>query len=283
MNSTEWFTKPSYNPFPLFAIMHVDERWSIAQAPIRSTAWKAVMEFLMSRKPFLALAGARGSGKSAFLLYLREFVNNENLFFCVYVSTFATPDSKRAMYYEIVEQLLIDPHEKEKLLRKKRVALDDFMRLNVYLEKSSAKYGSLLILDDLDKISLMYTKKKALELLNIVKDLMKTKLFTKVILSVSLDEIKGITEFLPSDPEILEMEVVPLLPFSLEEAKTMIASYLGTPNSIRPFTEEAITEIWRRSEGNPRMILMHCHNAFALMAGEGKKSVDLDLVKRILT
>lgn len=270
------------NPFPLIPLPDVHQKWPMRQAPVRETVWKSVIEFLESPKRSLAVVGPWGSGKSAFLLYLREFLNVKRLSFCIYISCAIGSGSKKALYSLIVEQLEIDPSKKEKFLKRKRVSLDDFVKLNYLIRKSSssAKYGSLLILDDLDKFSQLLTRKRLQELLHFIRSLMDTGIFTKIILSANIDAIKEITRF-SLGPTLFDMEVVPLLPLTLQEAKALIAFYLGTRKSIRPFTEKAFVEIWRRSKGNPRELIMLCRHSFDLMVQVGKKSVDLDLVKEI--
>ena len=270
------------NPFPPMPLPDVHRKWPMQKAPIREAAWKSVIEFLESPKRSLAVVGPWGSGKSAFLLYLREFLNVKRLSFCIYISCAIGFGSKKTLYSLIVEQLEIDPSKREEFLKKKRVSLDDFVKLNYLIRKSSssAKYGSLLILDDLDKFSQLLTRKRLLELLHFIKSLMDIGIFTKIILSSNIDSIKEISRFSPGST-LFDLEVVPLLPLTLHEARTLITSYLGTRKSIRPFTEEAFIEIWRRSKGNPRDILWLCHHSFDLMVQEGKKSVDLDLVREI--
>jgi type II secretory pathway predicted ATPase ExeA len=49
------------------------------------------------------------------------------------------------------------------------------------------------------------------------------------------------------------------------------------------FTDEAIREIHRYTQGYPRRIAMLCHNALKALVMEGKSFVDVNIVRELVT
>lgn len=76
-----------------------------------------------------------------------------------------------------------------------------------------------------------------------------------------------------------------LNPFDEEETKEMIEFRLraaGYNTGVEFFTGEAITEIYRYTQGYPRRIAMLCHNALKALVMENKPVVDALLIRNLI-
>lgn len=90
---------------------------------------------------------------------------------------------------------------------------------------------------------------------------------------------KGLTFLLLCTPDVVKKlfdlndnfekrsEIVTVSEMTFEEARQMVVSRLNTmrkakSGSIEPFTEFEMTEIWKKSKGNPRMILLLCASLY---------------------
>jgi general secretion pathway protein A len=77
-----------------------------------------------------------------------------------------------------------------------------------------------------------------------------------------------------------------LNPLDERETKEMIEFRLrqaGYDSMLQVFTDEAITEIYRYTQGYPRRIAMLCHNALKALVIENKPVVDLTIIQDLIT
>ena len=94
----------------------------------------------------------------------------------------------------------------------------------------------------------------------------------------------GVCYVISCDPETLarmycisdklsKMSTVHNVPgLTFEQAKKLVVSRLNMDrakksNSLTPFTESQIKNIWQTSKGNPRMILLLCANLYSILRG----------------
>jgi replication-associated recombination protein RarA len=99
------------------------------------------------------------------------------------------------------------------------------------------------------------------------------------VLDLILERIgKGITFVLLSTPEIVKYifglknqlkassVVLDVPPLDYEDAKKLIISRLDEvgekKGSLEPFTEQEVEEFWKKSKGNPRMLLLLCSSIY---------------------
>ena len=143
------------------------------------------------------------------------------------------------------------------------------------------KLKLVLIVDDLDKLD----KERFGFAMASIQVFMQTEMFSKLIFSTVLDEINR----LRTGPEFSFMgtvKIVPLLPLTVDETRSFILFYLEKvrtkhTKSLVPFTNDAVVEIWRRTNGDPREILRICGLLLSLTVREGKGVVDSASVRRV--
>jgi len=95
-----------------------------------------------------------------------------------------------------------------------------------------------------------------------------------------LPRIKEIKNFI--DRIVLKFVLNPL---DEEETRDMIEFRLrqaGFSSDFRLFTEEAISEVYKYSQGYPRRINLLCHNALRALISENKTAVDAGLVRDLI-
>lgn len=76
-----------------------------------------------------------------------------------------------------------------------------------------------------------------------------------------------------------------LNPLDQQETKEMISFRLkaaGFDSGYSLFTDEAIDEIYRYTQGYPRRIAMLCHNALKTLVMENKPTVDVDVIRGLI-
>jgi general secretion pathway protein A len=76
-----------------------------------------------------------------------------------------------------------------------------------------------------------------------------------------------------------------LTPFNMRETKEMIefrVRQAGYTRNDSLFSEEAIREIYKHTQGYPRRIGMLCHKALKLLVMREKASVDMEIIKELI-
>ena len=77
-----------------------------------------------------------------------------------------------------------------------------------------------------------------------------------------------------------------LNPFDEQETRDMIEFRLrhaGFDSALKLFTDEAVNEVYRYSQGYPRQINLICHNALRTLLAEDKTVVDGGLIRELIT
>ena len=77
-----------------------------------------------------------------------------------------------------------------------------------------------------------------------------------------------------------------LNPFDEQETRDMIEFRLrhaGFDSALKLFTDEAVNEVYRYSQGYPRRINLICHNALRTLLAEDKTVVDGGLIRELIT
>lgn len=197
---------------------------------------------------------------------------------------------------DIVFHMLLDPtYDREKLFldslirtfgievnASKPTILDFKEGIKNYLFRVGVEEGKtiVLLIDEAQKLNT-----SSLEIL-------------RVLLNYETNEYKllqlilvGQMELLPRIRELknlwdrISLKYV-LNPFDEREAKEMIEFRLkkaGYASGPPFFTDEAIREICRYTQGYPRRITMLCHNALKALVMEGKSFVDVNIVGELVT
>ena len=71
-----------------------------------------------------------------------------------------------------------------------------------------------------------------------------------------------------------ELETKELIHFRLRQA--------GYDSEVQVFTDEAISAIYRYTQGYPRRIAMLCHNALKALVMENKNVIDLEIIQDLI-
>lgn len=198
---------------------------------------------------------------------------------------------------DIVFHMILDPtYDNEKLF------LDSLNR-TFGIEMNSAQEPS--VLDHKEAIK-KYLFQKAVEenkiIVLLVDEAQKLNALSLEILRVMLNyetnEYKllqvvllGQMELLPRIREIrnlwdrVSLKYV-LNPLDEKETKEMIEFRLkaaGYDSGVEFFTDEAIEEIYRYTQGYPRRISMLCHNALKALVLENKHIIDVNIIRNLIS
>jgi general secretion pathway protein A len=107
--------------------------------------------------------------------------------------------------------------------------------------------------------------------------LLQLVLFAQVELLPSIKEIKNFY-----DRIVLKYSLNPL---DEKETKEMIEfrlQHAGFNSSLKLFTDEAVSEIHRYSQGYPRRINLICHNALRTLLAENQTVIDVGLIRDLV-
>ncbi|MDD4954104.1 MAG: AAA family ATPase [Candidatus Omnitrophica bacterium] len=150
-----------------------------------------------------------------------------------------------------------------------------------YLFRSAAEEGKTIVLlvDEAQKLNTL-----SLEVLRVLLnyETNEYKLLQLVLLS-QLELLPHIRE-MRNLMDRISLKYV-LNPLDEQETKEMIDFRLrqaGSEAGIMLFTDEAIGEIYRHTQGYPRRISMLCHNALKGLVMENKTAVDLEIIRRLI-
>lgn len=137
----------------------------------------------------------------------------------------------------------------------------------------------VLVIDEAQKLNPL-----SLEVLRVLLNyetneykLLQLVLFAQMELLPRIQEIKNFF-----DRIILKYVLNPL---DEQETKDMIDFRLkqaGFNSELKLFTEEAISEIYRYSQGYPRRINLLCHNALRTLLAEDKAVIDVTLIRDLI-
>lgn len=114
----------------------------------------------------------------------------------------------------------------------------------------------IVVIDDFENLLAMNKSIKKAVVENIVNASKKQFIITKI------DE-KKFNLLLKELPKLKNAKKIVIPPMSFEEAKEMIIQRLNLTRekpsrSLKPFTEKELKHIWKKANGNPRIILMIC-------------------------
>ncbi|MBN1924039.1 MAG: hypothetical protein JW791_04755 [Nanoarchaeota archaeon] len=117
----------------------------------------------------------------------------------------------------------------------------------------------------IDRFELILSLSNILQnkILKIMTDLVKSKI--TLIITTSDDLLKKIKNIEPKIKSFFKVLNVP--PMNFEETKRLIVSRLNESrkkksDSIEPFTNDEVKQIYKNSKGNPRMVLLLCASLF---------------------
>jgi hypothetical protein len=141
----------------------------------------------------------------------------------------------------------------------------NFNLLNELRNLPSEKRIKKEIVVVIDRFELILSLSSFLQdkILQIMTDLCKAEI--TIIVTTSSDLLEKIKDMKPKIKNYFKVLEVPSMNF--EETQKLIISRLNEvrpkkSNSIEPFTKYEIKEIYKKSKGNPRMILMLCAALF---------------------
>lgn len=198
---------------------------------------------------------------------------------------------------DIIFHMILDPtYDSENLF------LDSLTR-TFGIEMNSAKEPSIL---DYKEAIKKYLFQKSVEenkiIVLLVDEAQKLNTLSLEILRVMLNYetneykllqvvLMGQMELLPRIREIknlwdrVSLKYV-LNPLDEKETKEMIGFRLkaaGYDSNVEFFTDEAIKEIYRYTQGYPRRISMLCHNALKALVLENKHIIDINIVRNLIS
>lgn len=184
---------------------------------------------LLKGKIIVALVGSHGSGRSYFLKKINEFLETKKKSILTLYHSF-TPD--------ILKKLSSMPAEK------------------------SFKKEVVLLLDNVDFLTELHPDliSKTLEImLNL-----SNHGFT-IIAAMTKETLQRLEQLDEGFKKSVDILTIPSLNFN--EAKELVLNRLNEirtkkSNDLKPFTEKEIRDIWKKSNGNPKMILLFCAYLF---------------------
>jgi general secretion pathway protein A len=150
-----------------------------------------------------------------------------------------------------------------------------------YLFKHAVESGKtiVLLIDEAQKLNPI-----SLEILRVLLNYETNEYkLLQVILLGQMELLPRVRE-LPNLMDRISLKYV-LNPFDQQETKEMILFRLkaaGFNSEINLFTDEAIDEIYRYTQGYPRRIAMMCHNALKSLVMDTKPIVDADLIRGLI-
>ncbi len=216
------------NDNPFFEIMHKGDE-KIIMSPQALKKIKELSKELVKNHPILFIVGDHGSGKS---LVEKEIEKNIPKKF-----------EKRKLIFtiDLLSELRALPIER---MLKKRIV--------IYIDK----FELTSVIDDGE-----FEK-----LLDVIYDTSKSGV--GYVISCHPDTLARIFDI--SDKIRMNSRVYNVPSLTFEQAKKLIISRLNMvrkkkSNSLNPFTESQIRNIWKTSRGNPRMILLLCANLYNIV------------------
>jgi hypothetical protein len=168
--------------------------------------------------------------------------------------------SGRTLYSRLVE--------KDLKRRKVRVHFLRFSQL-IHDEIRTLPTGKriFVIIDDFDLSDAMKDSSLREILRSIIE---RTKLGTSFMIACTPDTRERL---LSLEPELsIYARVLKIPPLSFERTKDLVISRLNEvrrrpSKSLEPFTEKEIEDVWRRADGNARLILLICSSLYDIKMG----------------
>lgn len=234
---------------------------------------RLMIEIRLKRGLSLVL-GDVGTGKTTLSRKIFQMLKEREdiLFFMILDPTFET------------EQLFL-----ESLIRTFKISLStptpsvlDFKEaIKDYLFQNAVERNKTIVLlvDEAQKLNTI-----SLEILRVLLNYETNEFkLLQVIMLGQLELLPRVRE-MPNLMDRISLKYV-LNPLDQQETKEMIVFRLraaGFNSEYNIFTDEAIDEIYRYTQGYPRRIAMLCHNALKTLVLENKPVVDVDVVRGLI-
>ena len=239
----------------------------------RSTLANLIIEFRLKRGLSIVL-GDVGTGKTTLGRKLIQMLR-ERQGFVFHMILDPTYPSEELFFNALMRTLGIEIPSSAPTLVDYREALEQFLFRKGIEEHQTV----VLIIDEAHKLNEM-----SLEALRILLnyETNESKLLQLVLLGQM--ELLPILRGLPNLSDRVSFKCV-LEPLNLEETNHMIQFRLqeaGYRSFVPLFSEEAIEEIWRYSQGYPRQISMLCHQSLRHLTMRMERSVDQEMVGKLI-
>ena len=239
----------------------------------RSTLANLIIEFRLKRGLNVVL-GDVGTGKTTLGRKLVQMLR-ERQGFVFHMILDPTYPSEDLFFNALMRTLGIEISSAAPTLVDYREALERFLFRAGVEERQTV----VLIIDEAHKLNEM-----SLEALRILLnyETNESKLLQLVLLGQM--ELLPVLRSLPNLSDRVSLKSI-LQPLSLEETANMIQFRLREAGyrSFAPlFSDDAIEEIWRYSQGYPRRIAMLCHQSVRHLAMRMERIVDQELVAELI-
>ena len=135
-----------------------------------------------------------------------------------------------------------------------------------YLTSENVLKKNIIVFIDRMELAEAFDEKKLKKVIDLIKE--NSKAGVSHVLSCDSETLARM--YCISD-ELSKMSIVYNVPgLTLEQAKKLVVSRLNMDrekksDSLKPFTEAQIRNIWQTSKGNPRMILLLCANLYSIL------------------
>jgi general secretion pathway protein A len=240
----------------------------------RAALMRLLVEIRLRRGLSLIL-GDVGTGKTTLSRKLFQMLKERpDILFCMILDP--TPQSEQIFLESLVRAFNIP-----EALRENASILDYKEAIKKYLFQKGVEENKtiVLVIDEAQKLNPM-----CIEILRVLLNyetneykLLQLVLFSQMELLPVIKEIKNFY-----DRIILKYMLNPL---DEKETKDMIEFRLrqaGFDSSLKLFRDEALSQIYRYSQGYPRRINWICHNALRALLAEDKTVVDLALIQDLI-
>jgi len=239
----------------------------------RSTLANLIIEFRLKRGLNVVL-GDVGTGKTTLGRKLIHMLR-ERQGFVFHMILDPTYPSEDLFFNALMRTLGIEVSSTMPTLVDYREALERFLFRKGVEERQTV----VLIIDEAHKLNEM-----SLEALRILLnyETNESKLLQLVLLGQM--ELLPVLRNLPNLSDRVSLKSI-LQPLNLEETTNMIQFRLqeaGYRSFVPLFSDEAIEEIWRYSQGYPRQIAMLCHQSLRHVAMRMERIVDQELVAELI-
>lgn len=239
----------------------------------RSTLANLIIEFRL-RRGLSVVLGDIGTGKTTLGRKLIQMLRDRSgfVFHLILDPTYPSED---LFFDALMRTLGIALADRVPTLVDYREALEQFLFRRAAKEHQTV----VLIIDEAHKLNLM-TLENLRILLNYETN--DSKLLQLVLLGQM--ELLPLLKSLPNLADRVSLKCV-LQPLNLDEARNMILFRLeeaGYQSLVPLFSDEAIEEIWRYTQGYPRQISMLCHQALRQLAVRNGRMIERSLIEEMV-
>lgn len=197
--------------------------------------------------------------------FLREVISNENLLKCCSILVTDRNEELIDMSWRYISGRLLTSSEYRKLGLNKKSITDEEVSQEVFgnilgVLRENSFTNVYLLIDEIEDVIPIPKQRKRVMLggLRRIIDNNQQNLMMSIATTMA-----GWMDFQRSSPPLGDRfpTVVELFPLNLGETKGLISKYLSSARTaekvegVFPFTEQLITKIWKKSEGNLRKIL----------------------------